>query len=325
MHDIAHGLTRLVDRDHEARTASVTSGAELPELFVVGAAKSGTTAVYSYFKSHSSVFVPRDLKETNFMAFFRGLPRLAGPDDRRVLGRSITTLEDYKKLYADRTHESVAADVSPSYLYYPQAASRIAQLAPHAKIVMILRNPVECAFSMFAMMRREGREPCSRFSEAFARSEARRAAGWEWAWDYRQCFMYTGQVKRYLERFPTSQLFIRPYEQLLNHPNQFYHELSAFIGVPAIDVGRTNRRVNTAPSRMDMLKRTKLGRAFARAGRAVRPLVPQTLAAPMQRRLDQPAYTLSALDRRMLVDHFGADILELSQILSWDLSAWLQS
>ena len=64
----------------------------LPNIFVVGAAKSGTTALYHYFKLHPEVFVPT-VKEVNYMAFFDGLPPLAGPGDRDIVARrSVTKL-----------------------------------------------------------------------------------------------------------------------------------------------------------------------------------------------------------------------------------------
>ena len=88
----------------------------------------------------------------------------------------------------------VAADVSPAYLHRPPTAAKIAELCPRAKIVMVLRNPIEATFSMFSMMHRDRRENCDSFAEAFHRTHERLAAGWEWAWDYQGCFFYSDQV-----------------------------------------------------------------------------------------------------------------------------------
>ncbi len=222
---------------------------DLPDVFVVGAAKSGSTALHQYFRAHPQVFVPGTIKETNYMAFFGGKPRLAGPRDATVLEGSITSLPAYQVLYAQRAGERVAADVSPSYLYYPQAAGKIAELCPSAKIVMVLRNPVEAAFSMYAMMRRDVREPCRSFWRAFEQSSQRMAAGWEWAWDYQGCFRYAKQVARYQERFPNAQLFIRRYEDLKNNPAAFYSDLAEFLGIDVVDLERTNRPWNVGPRR----------------------------------------------------------------------------
>src|SRR5262249_49196768 len=143
---------------------------------------------------------------------------------------------------------------------YPQVARRIAKFCPAAKIVMILRNPIDCTFSMYAMMRRDLREPCRTFAAAFAESPARMAAGWEWAWDYHRGFMLADRVATYLEHIPEDQLFIRRYEDLQNHPERFYRELNAFIGIDDISLSDANKRENTSPTRGQMLRKRKLGR-----------------------------------------------------------------
>ena len=99
--------------------------------------------MYHYFSVHPQVLVPAAIKETNYMAFYEGMPPLAGPGDKYALaGKSITRFADYQTLYRQRRDELVAADDSPAYLYCPQAAEKIAELCPQAKIIIILRSPV---------------------------------------------------------------------------------------------------------------------------------------------------------------------------------------
>ena len=270
--------------------AIVATQPDLPDLFVVGAAKSGTTALYHYFKIHPQVFVPAEIKETNYMAFYNGLPPLAGPGDKIALaGQSITTLPEYQTLYRGRKAEVAAADVSPAYLYYPQVPERIVKLCPTAKIVMILRNPIDCTFSMYAMMRRDGREPCRTFAAAFAESPARMAAGWEWAWDYQQGFMLADRVAAYLQAFPKQQLFIRRYEELQNRPRRFYRELNSFAGIDDIDLGTANKRENTSPTRGQMLRKKKLGRWMLRTARVAGWLTPPAVKVQVAKPLFKPA------------------------------------
>jgi Sulfotransferase family len=328
----AHGTrsTSFIRRENSTEPSAfqndlITSG--LPNLFVVGSAKAGTTALYHYFKLHPQIFVPTSIKETNFMAFCGRRPCLAGPRDNvRSASRSITELDAYRNLYSARTVEPIAADVSPSYLYYPQAAERIAQLCPGAKIVIVLRNPVECAFSMYAMMRNDLREPCRDFSEAFRLSAERIAAGWEWGWDYQVYPKYWQAVSRYQRLFPASQLFIRRYTDLKQNPEWFYRELNVFLGTESIDLAYANRQVNAAPRRVDLARRWKIGRWSLRAARVAGLIFPRGLRSTLRSRLlDAPAYVLSADDRLMLLDHFGPDILELARCLPLDLSGWLRS
>jgi Sulfotransferase family len=299
----------------------------LPDVFVVGAAKCGTTALYHYFRAHPQVFVPSAIKETNYMAFYDGLPPLAGPGDKIALaGQSITRLADYEALYNQRTKEIAAADVSPAYLYCPQAAPKIAELCPQAKIIIILRNPVECAFSMYSMMRRDLREPCKKFWTAFEQSRARMAAGWEWAWDYQRGAMFADQVERFQKLFPTKQLFIRRYSDLKNDPKSYYRDLNKFLGIGSIDVTAANRQVNLSPTRRDMIAKRTAGRWFLRACRVGGLMLPPSVKKTIwQKTVGRPAFVLSPEDRHRLIAHFEADIRRLGKLLAWDISEWLRA
>jgi len=299
----------------------------LPSVFVVGAAKSGTTAIYHYFKAHAQVFVPDTVKETNYMAFYGGLPPLAGPGDQKaVAATSVTRLPDYLRLFQGRATQQLAADVSPSYLYFPQAAQKIAQLCPRARIIMVLRNPVDAAFSMYSMMRRDRREPCRSFRAAYRRTPQRLGAGWQWFWDLPNGWMYSRQVAEYLKLFPRDQLFIRRYEDLKLRPHEFYEQLTQFLDIPPIDVAAANRTVNTSPRRGEMISKRRIGRIALRLGRAAGYFLPLSWRSAVRKQLlDPPAFVLGRQDRQMLVNHYRGDILQLAQMLSWDLSAWLQA
>ena len=298
----------------------------LPNLFVVGAAKSGTTALYQYFKQHPDIFVPESVKELNYMAYSEGLPNYTGPGDQKhLIEKSVTNLADYTGYFHARKGQKIGADVSPSYLYYPQASRKIAELCPQAKIVIILRNPIECVFSMYSMMRREGREPCGSFRQAFQRSEERLAAGWEWAWDYQKGFLFSAKVNRYLEVFPRSQLFIRRYEDLNGSPDVFYAELTNFIGVEPMIDEPGKQRFNEAPRRRDRLAKHKVGRSILRMAKVFGKVLPQDMRDKLRKEiLEKPAYVLGEEDRRLLVEHFSADIEKLGGLLHWDLSDWVK-
>ena len=110
------------------------------------------------------------------------------------------------------------------------------------------------------------------------------------------------------------------------NPEQFYRELNLFLGTESIDLSYANRQVNTAPRRADLVRRWKIGRWSLRAARVGGLIFPRAWKSAIYRQfLDTPAYTLSADDRLMLLDHFGPDILELARCLPLDLSGWLRS
>ncbi len=297
----------------------------LPNLFVVGSAKAGTTALYYYFKAHPQIYVPETIKETNYMAYFGGLPRPTGPGDIVAVSTSVTSLTEYEALYAQRNGETIAADVSPGYLFFPQSSGKIAELCPNAKIVIILRNPIESALSMFSMMYRLRREPCEPFVDAFQRSHERMAAGWAWNWNYQDYFLYSGQVARYLDLFPRSQIFIRRYEELKHTPEKFYHDLTAFLGVENLKLQEANDWVNMGARHWDRLRRTRRGKILLELARTAEKLLPPKVCKQLRiDALQQPGFHLSLEDRRMLAAHFRDDVCKLSKMLNWNLDDWLQ-
>lgn len=296
----------------------------LPDVFVVGAAKSGTTAIYRYFRAHPQVFVSPTVKEANYMAFGGVWPPMDGPGDRRALANSAVEYAVYQDLFRDRAVGQLAADVSPAYFYHPAAAQRIVRLCPRAKIVVVLRNPIEAAFSMFAMMRRDGREPCRNFWTAFGQSARRQKLGWEWAWDYEGCFRLARQLARYLTLFPSEQLWIRPYDLLAQDPERFYAELTGFLGVRRIELAGANPRVNAAPTHRDMLARTRAGRLLVKAARVARRVLPPAACEPIARRMASTALHLNAENQRRLAEVYRAEIFEIERLLSWDLRAWMK-
>jgi len=299
---------------------------QLPNAFVVGPAKTGTTALYHYFRAHPQVYTA-PVKESNYMAFCDGVPLLAGPRDRESIGdKSATTLEDYAALFANWHNEPVAVDVSPSYMHYPRAATKIAELCPAAKIVIVLRNPAECSFSMYAMKRRDNLETCLTFREAIERIDQRNAAGWDIGWDYLRSYLVSEDVAQYMKLFPASQLFIRRYGLLKRQPEQFYGELCEFLRIIPIDVEQANVRVNAAATRRDVMRKTKGGRLLMRLITLPAAFLPTSWRRSYRSKiLDRPDLELSAADRKMLVEYYREDVLKLEKLLSWDLSAWLKA
>jgi hypothetical protein len=255
------------------------------------------------------------------------VPPLAGPRDRESIGdKSTTTLENYAALWVNWRDKPVAVDVSPSYMHYPRAATKIAELCPAAKIVIVLRNPVECSFSMYSMKRRDNLETSLTFREAIERIDDRQAAGWDIGWDYLRSYLVSDAVERYMKLFPASQLFIRRYELLKRQPEQFYGELCAFLEVDPIDVQKANVKVNAAATRRDVLAHTRGGRWLMRLMKLATDVLPRSWRQSFRRRLlDSPGLELSSADRKMLVEYYRADVAKLQKLLSWDLSGWLKA
>ncbi len=119
-------------------TVEAAAGGRVPDFFIVGHQKCGTTALYLMLKRHPQVFMP-ELKEPRFFA-----PELRSrSEQRRRQSRLPETLEDYLALFAPARPEQRVGEATPTYLRSPSAAARIAEVAPAARIVAILREPAD--------------------------------------------------------------------------------------------------------------------------------------------------------------------------------------
>ena len=128
----------------------------LPSFLIIGAAKAGTTSLWDFLKAHPQVYMP-DIKETNFFALEGTRADFKGPGDDECLNRlAVTDLESYERLFEGVTDQVAIGEASPLYLYHPEAPRRIKALIPHTRIVAILRNPTDRAFSSFMHLVRDG-------------------------------------------------------------------------------------------------------------------------------------------------------------------------
>jgi len=144
---------------------------KLPNFFIVGAAKAGTTSLYNYLKQHPDIYMS-PIKEPNYFAkdidinlFRKDYKKTALIDTQKYFSKPkleelhlafITELEDYIKLFQKVSNEKVIGETSVSYLYSKVAAKEIKKLVPDAKIVIILRDPIERAYSHYLMNLKEG-------------------------------------------------------------------------------------------------------------------------------------------------------------------------
>lgn len=196
-------------------------------FFVVGAAKAGTTSVYYYLKQHPEIYVHPYKDVACYFCERYGMP---------------ITLEEFNELMASgSTHDTLmAGDVCSDYLADPSAAEKIAKIFPTAKIIIILRNPVDRAFSLYQWMTREGYEYFSNFRDALAAEPERLARQLKDPdlispakndYLYFHSGLYSRQVQRYLERFPGNQVLILSYDDLCKDGVAFMQRIYAFLGV----------------------------------------------------------------------------------------------
>jgi len=221
-------------------------GHVLPDFIVLGAAKSGTTSLYGGLIEHPLVVpcVTRDphfsnTKEVHFFDynFYRGVDwyRTHFPRERA-------------RVEFAQTHGApfLTGEASPSYISHLWAPQRVRKTVPRVKLIAVLRDPIERAYSQFQMSRREGVEELESFDEAVAREEERlrpeldRMARDEWynswnfgCWSYLARSRYAEQVERWLALFPRAQFLFLKAEDLFTEPETVLAATYDFLGLPA--------------------------------------------------------------------------------------------
>jgi hypothetical protein len=298
----------------------------LPDFLVIGAEKSGTTSLDRYLNQHPGIYMS-PLKEPRFFALEGHKLDFDGPGDQTaaVQRSSVTTLDEYRALFCEASGEQAVGETSPIYLYLPEAADRIRRYVPEAKVIAVLRNPVDRAYSAYLHKVREGRETLG-FAEALEREEARLQSNWAPGWAYKRIGFYHAQLARYHQRLPRSQIRIYLYEDLRAGPLGVLQDIYRFLGVDDAFVADTSRRYNVAGRPRNRALLTLLERPNP-VKNILGPLLPQGLSRPVATRLR--SWNLAAPPplapevRRELVSLYREDVLRLQELIGRDLSGWL--
>jgi hypothetical protein len=203
-----------------------------PNFFIVGAAKAGTTSLYAYLRQHPQIFLPR-VKEPQYFATVRPAPEYAHLVD------AVTDREHYLRLFRRAGGYSAIGEASPSYLWDPEAARRIKQAVPDARIIISLRDPIERAYSHYLMDYREGAQDLP-FYEALCQDLAREEKGIGISYLYVELGQYASQVSRYLEAFGRERVQILMFEDLRRATREAVAGVARFLGVDPAPVASIN-------------------------------------------------------------------------------------
>lgn len=295
----------------------------LPTFLVIGAAKAGTTALYLMLRQHPEVFMSA-IKETNyFIADGKPLAYRGPGDDERINKTSVVDFESYLALFRCAEGYLAIGEVSPLYLYFPSAAPRIHEVLPDVKLVAILRNPVDRAYSAFLHLRRDGREPLREFEAALEAEPKRIADGWQPIWHYKSMGFYSAQLAPYFARFRRDQIRIFSHEEYREQPKRTLEQLFDFLDVdPSFQPSLLRRNVSGLP-RSSVLQRF-LTRP-SRTKSAIKRFMPASLSSQLgdhlrAKNLKRPRLRRSLRER--LVSEYEADIRNLEELLDRDLSTW---
>jgi hypothetical protein len=266
------------------------------------------------------------VKEPMFFALEGSRPDYRGPGDEREINRkSVTEMAAYQALFAGATTQRAIGEASANYLYSDQAAARIKHYVPEAKMIAVLRNPVERAYSSFLYTIRDRREPLRDFAQALEQEEKRIAGHWEHIWHYSRMGFYAQQLQRYYDRFDKSRIRVYLNEEMKQDAPGVLTDIFGFLDVDDSFMPDTSVSYNEGGVPKHKLLNAVLTRPSV-FKRVLRPLMP-TAAMKFYTRLkhgnlDKPP--LDAEVRARLVALYHDDVLRLQDMLGKDLSAWLK-
>jgi hypothetical protein len=299
----------------------------LPTYVVLGAAKAGTTALHHYLGQHPDVYAsPR--KETNFFCYWQDRSDYYEPFPQSGLER-ITTSEQYLSLFAGASGQRALGEASPWYLFHPEAPHRLHSFLPDARLLVILRDPVERAYANFGHNVRDGKEPypIDDFEGALDDERTRLDAGWHpLVFAYRDMGFYAAQLKRYLAHFPREQVEILLFDDFTRDPQQVVSRAFSFVGVdPDISIN-TSLRLNVTG-----LPRRRWIHDMIRANSSLKRLVGAVIPAAQRRRLKAgllqsnlaPLPPLPPTTAARLREVYREDTLQLQELLDRNLTSWL--
>ena len=299
----------------------------LPDFFVAGAPKAGTTALHAALARHPELYLS-PVKEPKFFLTDGPPPTQGGPGDARTYREHVWRRADYEALFDGAPAGTWRGESTPFYLYNRAAQLRIRASIPEARLIVILRDPIERAHSNWTHLWSAGLDPVDDFLRACAAEDERIAAGWAEFWHYTELGKYGRQLEHLYSVFPRQQVLVFRYRALVADPAALLDVVCGFLGVRTgllPEVPREN--VTTHPSPTS--KHRSLGKLL-RAGSAVTSKLPRQAGASVVDRLQrslqedgQPRQPLTWEQRQALIPHFAADIELLETLTGEDFSDWL--
>ena len=274
--------------------------------FIVGAPKTGTTSLYYYLNQHTNVCMS-SIKEPNFFS---------AKEVNSLFYKSqiVDDINEYHKLFS-QNKKQIIGEASVSYLFFNEVPNRIYKYNPKAKIIIILRNPIERALSHYLMDFRLGF--CSEnFEDIIAQPEIFP----QYYQQYLELGNYFLQLKRYLNVFNENQLSIVFYDDLKSNSQKVMKHIFSFLEIEFQDLDYSIQNSFLSPSNIFVSELYK----FNSLRKIVKSLFPEPFLSLVKSIFfsnnSKPTFSDSII--KQLNAYYKSDIVELEKLLNKDLSKW---
>ncbi len=281
-------------------------GTRWPDFFIAGAARSGTTSMFTVLKQHPEIFVSV-LKEPHY--FGSDLPRQP---------HTVRDREVYLSFFADAAEWQKTGEGSVWYLLSKQAAAEIKERCPDARILIMLRNPVDMIGSLHSLYLRTGNEELDDVEAAIAAESDRRrglsiprAAYFPEGLIYTEAATYTAKVRRFLDAFGAAAVKIVIFDDFVADGPAVYRDTLSFLGVDPEFEPSWDLRAANAAMRPDVLKQL----------RKLPPELRRVMRGSGRRHLGKNK-PMSRQFRSRLAERCAPDVEELSALIGRDLGPW---
>lgn len=274
--------------------------------FIVGAPKTGTTSLYYYLNQHTNVCMS-SIKEPNFFS---------AKEVNSLFYKSqiIDDINEYHKLFS-QNKKQIIGEASVSYLFFNEVPNRIYKYNPKAKIIILLRNPIERALSHYLMDFRLGF--CSEnFEDIIAQPEIFP----QYYQQYLELGNYFLQLKRYINVFNENQLSIVFYDDLKSNSQKVMKHIFSFLEIEFQDLDYSIQNSFLSPSNKFVSELYK----FNSLRKIVKSLFPEPFLSLVKSIFfsnnSKPTFSDSII--KQLNAYYKSDIVELEKLLNKDLSKW---
>jgi hypothetical protein len=294
-----------------------------PNFLIVGAQKSGTTSLYSHLKRHPQIYMSPQKEPHFFVSHLLKFPH-NGIED--FDGHIIKDFKEYMRLFSFVKDETKIGEASATYLYYYEGAiSRIKAMLGNIKIVIILRNPVDRAYSAYMHLIRDDREYLS-FEDGLKEEAQRIADNWKTLWHYTGIGFYYKQVKAYLENF--SHVKVLLFDDLKEAPLELLKNLYNFLDVDSsfspndLSVRYQITGIPKYKFVYNILRKPNPIKSM------VKPLIPKDKRRNIKEKIIRSFVTkrpeMKPETRKRLIGVFKEDVLALQDLINKDLTCWLK-
>jgi len=290
-----------------------------PNFLIVGAAKSGTTALADYLRQHRDIYIPQVKEPRYFISEIISEISEEDPQKEYIKETSTLTGAEYYRLFQDKACYKFRGEASVHYLYYYESViPKIKEELGDIHIIMILRHPVHRAISNYFYNKRER---CS-FEDALANEATRKAKKYNCFWFYKELGFYYRQMKAYIDSFSNVKVLL--YDRFQSDPQDTCNEVFRFLGLKTVPVERGNRvnvtkipRSKAVKCLLEIEKKAILAKKLAMkiAGDRLRDQKKKWFIRPDHNHIDKEQYN-------KLIDQYLGDINKVESELNCDLSCW---